>query len=254
LAPALATATVALREVDLTVAAEAVIEAVRQSTVSAQVTGRVVDLRFDVGDRVEKGTVIARIDERAASQVAAAAEAQAREAEAAMLNARQNLDRTRQLFSQKFVSQASLDKAETDFRAAEARFKSVLAGAGAAATERSFTTIVAPYSGVVLTRHVQLGEMASPGKPLLTGFDPSSLRAVATVPTGQTAAISAGAKARVEVPALGRWIEARAVQFCPLPTRARKPRKFALSCRRTSRALRPACLRERTSPPARLHA
>ena len=212
---ALATAPVALREVELTVSTEAVVEAVRQSTVSAQVTGRVVDLRFDVGDRVEKGTVIARIDERAATQVAAAAEAQAREAEAAMLNARQNLDRTRQLFSQKFVSQASLDKAETDFRAAEARYKSVLAGAGAAATERSFTTIVAPYSGVVLTRHVQLGEMAAPGKPLLTGFDPSSLRAVATVPTGQAVAISSGSKARVEIPALERWIDARAVQVLP---------------------------------------
>ena len=213
--PAFASAPVALREVDLTVSAEAVVEAVRQSTVSAQVTGRVVDLRFDVGDRVDKGAVIARIDERAVAQVAAAAEAQVREAEATMLAARQTLDRTRQLFTQKFVSQASLDKADTDFRAAEARYKSVLAGAGAAATERSFTTVVAPYGGIVLARHVQLGEMAAPGKPLLTGFDPSSLRAVATVPAGQVTALTAGAKARLEVPALGRWVDAKSTQVLP---------------------------------------
>ncbi|MFZ1910570.1 MAG: biotin/lipoyl-binding protein, partial [Burkholderiales bacterium] len=64
----LKTAPVELRDMDLTYTAEAVVEAVRQSTVSAQIAGRIVDLRFDVGDFVKKGQVIARIDERAATQ------------------------------------------------------------------------------------------------------------------------------------------------------------------------------------------
>ncbi len=211
----LATGTVEVREVELTVSAEAVVEAVRQSTVSAQVSGRIVDIRFDVGDRVQKGDVIVRIDERAASQALAASEAQAREAEAAMVNARAQLDRTRQLVQQKFVSQAALDKAESDFKGAESRFKATLAGAGAAATERSFATIVAPYSGIVSARHVQLGEMASPGKPLLTGFDPSGLRVVATVASAQVPAIQAGAGARIEVPSLERWIDVKSVTVVP---------------------------------------
>ena len=54
-------APVELREVDLTVTAEAVVEAVRQSTVAAQVAGRIVDLRFDVGDAVKKGELLATI-------------------------------------------------------------------------------------------------------------------------------------------------------------------------------------------------
>ena len=214
-APPLATATAELREVELATTAEAVVEAVRQSTVSAQVSGRIVDIRFDVGDRVEKGAVILRIDERAASQAVAASEAQVREAEAALVNARAQFERTRQLLAQKFVSQAALDKAEADYKAAESRMKATLAGAGAAATEKSFTTIVAPYSGVVSARHVQLGEMASPGKPLLTGFDPTGLRVVATVPSAQVPAIQAGAKARIEVPSLGRWVEVKGVTVVP---------------------------------------
>ena len=68
----LKTAPVELREVELDTSAEAVVEAVRQSTVSAQIAGRIVDLRFDVGDYVKKGQVIARIDERAVSQAEAA--------------------------------------------------------------------------------------------------------------------------------------------------------------------------------------
>ncbi|HEX5634027.1 MAG TPA: efflux RND transporter periplasmic adaptor subunit, partial [Gemmatimonadales bacterium] len=177
---------------------------------------RIVDLRFDVGDRVGKGEVIARIDERAATQAVAASEAQVRSAEAALANARANWERAQQLFAQKFISQSALDKARADFQAAESQMKAMLAGAGQAATERSFATLVAPYGGVVASRHVQLGEMATPGKPIMTGFDPSTLRVVANVASTQVAAIQAGGgKARVEVPAAGRWIAARAITVVP---------------------------------------
>ena len=123
----LRTAPVELRDVALTVSAEAVVEAVRQSTVSAQVSGRIVDIRFDVGDRVRKGDVIVRIDERGATQALAASEAQLHEAEAALVNARAQYERAKQLLAQKFVSQAAVDKAEADFKAAESRMKAMLA-------------------------------------------------------------------------------------------------------------------------------
>jgi RND family efflux transporter MFP subunit len=211
----LKTAPVEMRDMDLSYTAEAVVEAVRQSTVSAQIAGRIVDLRFDVGDYVKKGQVIARIDERAVTQAEAASVAQVREAQAALANARAQYERSKQLLAQKFISQAALDKAESDYRAAQARVSALLAGAGAAATERSFATIVAPYSGVVSARYVELGEMATPGKPLFTGFDPSTLRVVATVPQAQVAAIQAGAKARVEVPSTGKWIDVKNIVVVP---------------------------------------
>ena len=213
--PALPSAPVELREVELTQSAEATVEAVRQSTVSSQIAGRIVDLRFDVGDRVQKGDVIARIDERAASQAVAASQAQVRAAEAAMVNARANVERSQQLFAKNFISQAALDKARADFQSAESQMKAMLAGAGQAATERSFATIVAPYSGFVASRHVSLGEMATPGKPIMTGFDPSTLRVVATVASAQVPAIQAAGRARVEIPAANRWVEAKSITVVP---------------------------------------
>lgn len=209
------TGSVELREVDVGYSAEAVIEAVRQSTVSAQIAGRIVELRFDVGDAVKKGEVIARIDERAVSQAEAASVAQVAEARAALANTRAQYERSKQLLAQKFISQAALDQAEAAYKSAQARVSALLAGAGQAATERSFATIVAPYSGVVSARHVELGEMASPGKPLFTGFDPSTLRVVANVPQAEVAAIQAGAKARVEVPSTGRWIDVKSIVVVP---------------------------------------
>ena len=213
--PEFRAAAVEVREIDLAYSSEAVIEAVRQSTVSAQISGRIVELRFDVGDFVKQGEVIVRIDERAAGQALAASEAQVREADAAARNARVSYERSRQLLTQKFLSQAAVDKAEADSKQAQARLSAMLAGAGQAATERSFATIVAPYSGVVAARHVELGEMAVPGKPLMTGFDPSTLRAVANIPQAQVAAIQASGRARIEVPSLGRWIEVRQLSVVP---------------------------------------
>lgn len=214
-ATALKTAAVELRDIELTASAEAVVEAVRQSTVSAQIAGRIVDLRFDVGDYVKQGEVIARIDERAVAQAAQASEAQVREAQAALANARANYERSRQLLAQKFISQAALDQAEAAYKAAQARVSALIAGAGAAATERSFATLVAPYSGVVSARHVELGEMAAPGRPIMTGFDPSTLRVVANVPQAQVAAIRALGKARIEVPSLGRWVDVKSMTLVP---------------------------------------
>ena len=150
--PDLKSAAVEVRELELTYSAEALVEAVRQSTVSAQIAGRIVELRFDVGDAVKKGEVIARIDERAASRALEASEAQVREAQAALANARASYERSKQLLAQRFISQAALDQAESAYKAAQARVSALLAGAGAAATERSFATIVAPYSGVVSAR------------------------------------------------------------------------------------------------------
>ena len=116
--PAPKTAVAEIRDIALTTSAEAVIEAVRQSTVSAQIAGRIVDLRFDVGDYVKKGQVIARIDERAVSQAEAASVAQVNEAQAALANARAQYERSKQLLEQKFISQAALDKAQSEHPAA----------------------------------------------------------------------------------------------------------------------------------------
>lgn len=211
----LSAAVVEAREIDLDYSAEAVVEAVRQSTVAAQIAGRVVEVRFDVGDAVKKGEVIVRIDERAATQAVAASAAQVQEAQATLANARAQYERSKQLAAQKFISPAGLEKAETDYKAAQARVSSIVAGAGQASTERSFATIVAPYSGVVSARHVEVGEMATPGKPLMTGFDPSSLRVVANLPQAQLAVIQAVGKAWVEIPALGKRIEAKQITVVP---------------------------------------
>jgi RND family efflux transporter MFP subunit len=74
---------------------------------------------------------------------------------------------------------------------------------------------MAPYSGVVAVRHVELGEMASPGKALMTGFDPKDLRVVASIPQYKLADVRRSARAQVEFPSFSKWVTAKAVTLLP---------------------------------------
>lgn len=212
----LAVATVQYRDVAQTYSSEGLVEAARQSTVSAQISGRVKEINFDVGDRVSKGQVIVRIDEREAVQALAGSQAQVLQAQANAQNAKASYERSKQLFAQKFISQAALDKAQADYKVAMAQAAASEAGVGQASLARDYTSVIAPYGGVVAARLVELGEMVMPGKPLMTGFDPSEMRVVVSVPQYQLAAIGAKPEVVVEAPSLNRWIKAASSTVQPL--------------------------------------
>lgn len=212
------TAPVQYREVAQTYIADGLVEAVRQSTVSAQISGRVVEINFDVGDHVNKGQVILRIDEREAVQAVAGSQAQLMQAQANMQNSKAAYERAKQLFVKKFISQAALDKAQAEYKVALAQTQASEALAGQSRLMRGYAAVLAPYSGVVAARLVELGEMVMPGKPLMTGFDPAEMRAVADLPQGKLASIGVRGKieAMVEAPSLNRWIKPTSATLHPV--------------------------------------
>ncbi|MFA6013468.1 MAG: efflux RND transporter periplasmic adaptor subunit [Gallionellaceae bacterium] len=203
------------REVAQTYSIDGVVEAARQATLSAQISGRVKAVMFDVGDRVTKGQIILKIDESEADQALAGSSAQLSQAQAALTNAKANYERSQQLFAQKFISQATLDKAKTDYEMAEAQAKASEAGAQQSVLARSYTTVAAPYSGVVSARMVEMGEMVTVGKPLMTGFDPSELRIITNVPQHKLSEIGSAPIASVEVPEIHRWLKVASVSVQP---------------------------------------
>jgi RND family efflux transporter MFP subunit len=197
----LASVVVAPHRVDLTFPAESLVEAVQQTTVGAQIAGRVVEVKADAGQEVRKGEVLMRIDAREAEEATRAANAQ-------YANARLNYERTKSLVAQKFMSAAALDKAKADYDAAAA-------SRAAAGASESHATIVAPLTGVVARRHAELGDMATPGKPLFTIYEPGGLRVTASIPQYRLNAMRKVTTARVEFPELGKWVDATAVKLLP---------------------------------------
>lgn len=197
---------------------DGVVEAVRQTVIAAQVQGAVVELGARAGDAVKAGQVLARIDARAAAQNNAASRAQVQAARTALDVATREYQRQKQLFEKQYISQAALERAEAQFRATSAELNAQIAQASATQIQSGFFVVKAPYAGVVTDVPVALGDMAMPGRPLLTMYDPAALRVTASVPQTALASLATGQPARIELPALPadrRWLTQPRVQVLP---------------------------------------
>ena len=160
---------------------DGVVEPVRQATLAAQVAGSIVSLSVKVGDTVRAGQELARIDARAAGQNAQASAAQVDAARASLTVAGKDFERQQQLLQKQYISQAALERSKAQFDAAQAQVKALQAQSDAAQTQQRFFVIQAPFAGVVSEVPVAVGDMAMPGRPLLTMHDPSDLRVTASV-------------------------------------------------------------------------
>lgn len=197
---------------------DGVVEAVRQTVIAAQVAGAVVRLDAKAGDQVKTGQVLLRIDARAADQNAAASQAQVQAAKASLDVASKDFERQKQLFLKNYISQAALERAESEFKSTQAQVTAQLAQAGAASTQSGFYVVRAPFAGVIAEVPVSLGDMAMPGRPLITLYDPSALRVTAALPQSVAAQMAASPSPRIELPGLpaaAAWVQASRVQLLP---------------------------------------
>jgi RND family efflux transporter MFP subunit len=198
---------------------DGVVEAVRQTVLAAQVSGAIVAVNVKAGDHVKAGQVLLRIDARAANQNAAASDAQVLAARSSLALASSELERQRRLYQKQYISRAALERAEAQFRATSADVAAQLAQAGAARTQSGFFVLKAPYDGVVAEVPAMPGDMAMPGRPLLTLYDPAVLRVTAALPQMVAARLPPEPAAKLELPELPperRWPAPARVQLLPM--------------------------------------
>lgn len=161
------------------------VEAVMQSTLSSQISGRVLSLNVKAGDRVKAGQVLATIDDRETQTGLIRSQAQLHQSDAEMGQLQIALKRTQELKSQGFVSSAALDLADAQFKAAQAGRDSASAATIQAKVTQSFSKVTAPYDAWVLETSAQAGDLAMPGRPLMTVYAPQPLRVVMHWPASQ---------------------------------------------------------------------
>ncbi len=176
---------------------DGVVEAIMRSTVSAQVSGRITEVNFDVDDLVEKGAVIARIRDKEYKARLQQAEANLKEALAQHKDAKLAYDRAKDMFQKKVVSASDYDRSQAALKASEARVAAARAAVSAAREQLANTVIRAPYSGVVVERHVEVGETVRPGQAVMTGLSLDKLRVSVEVPQNFIKAIRHHLSARV---------------------------------------------------------
>lgn len=165
------------------------IEAIQQATVSAETSGRITEINFDVGNNVSVGQILIRLTSEEQQAGLTASRAAVREAEARLTEAQNEYQRVENVYAKKLVAKTALDKASADLKAAEQKLKAANANLQSASQKLKYTSIRAPYSGVVVKRLVEVGEAVAPGKPLMEGLSLDKLRVVAQIPQSLQASL-----------------------------------------------------------------
>jgi len=138
-----------------------------ESVVAAEVSALVVELVAREGDTVEKGAPLVRLRTTTFEIRQQAAEAQHKEAEARMRLAERNLERARELFAAKVISQQQLDDASFEFTAWQGRVEQLQASITGIKLDLARCTIRAPFAGVVTRERTEVGEWLGEGDPVM---------------------------------------------------------------------------------------
>lgn len=134
----------------------------RKAAVASKGTGRLVFLGVVEGDKVAKGQIIARLEDNDIKAQLEQAKASLKVAEADVREAENSFKRTKALFATKSVTLAELEQAEARLMRVQANVDLAKAGVTAAEVALDNTLIRAPFSGTVLTKNADVGEIVAP--------------------------------------------------------------------------------------------
>lgn len=179
----------------------ATVEAASTANISTRMSGTVEDVRVDVGSSVRRGDTLVVLDDRDV-------EARVDRAAAALRQTRRYHRRIRTLAGDGAATEQELDDAEADLEKARA-------GLEEARAQRAYVALRSPFDGVVTRRSVDPGDLAAPGRPVLTLVETGSVKVVADLPAELAPTVEAGTPVTVVEPRSGRRAAAEVVRASP---------------------------------------
>jgi membrane fusion protein, multidrug efflux system len=187
-------------------------QAVRDVTYSAEVPGRIEALRVDIGDRIRKGRIIARID-------FGTLKAQAEQAVTAYDLAKSTYERLASLEGEGVISSQQIDEAKSSMLSAKA-------GVSIAEQNVKKAVVRSTYSGIVGAKFVEKGEYVAPGTPLVKVVDYKTIVVEAKLAETQAASIGRNADVTVDIEALHKSFKGKVETL--IPTADRDSKTFTL--------------------------
>ncbi len=187
----------------------------RTSTISSRVMAMVVARRVQVGDVVAKGAVLLEIDPAVAAGSVDQAEGALAQALAARELAARQVERFEQLAAEAAASQLELDLAKTDLARAEGAVQQARGAVAAARAVAADSRITAPFAGSVVELWVDRGDLAAPGRPLVTLAADGPRRVEVGVPESLAAALTVGTALEVAVDGIPGRLAGSIVELAP---------------------------------------
>ncbi|MGV1794729.1 efflux RND transporter periplasmic adaptor subunit [Rhizobium sp. A37_96] len=174
----------------------------RRVTLTARLSGTLAAVEADVGTTVRTGDVIARFETETLTltldKLVATTEAKA----ATLLRAQKDLERTRSLAATGGIAQAKLTEVETDAAVLKAELRALQAEEAEARRALDDAVVTAPFDGIVNTRGINPGQAVSINTELFEIVDIARLDMVALLPPQESAELSIGQMAEIEVEGL----------------------------------------------------
>ena len=168
--------------------------------ITSRIAGRITDLKLLEGDRVTRGQVICRIEDIDIRNELRKAEADLLQAQANMMNAKRTIDRDERLFAQHVIAAKDRDDARTAYDQAVASVASNKANVDFFKDQLKDTAIVSPVDGVIVNKALEVGEWVTPGTPILTVDDLTTIWARVDVQETDLGSIYVGKAAQVVLP------------------------------------------------------
>jgi len=184
---------------DETIQLTGAVEAINDATLAAQASGK-VDFIAENGTVVEKGTVVARLDQAQALATMQQAEAAMQTAEAQLALARDNYNRIEPLQDRKAISALEFEQARLQVEQAEASVRQLEAALVSMSVQLENRTVRAPFAGTVEYKYLEPGEHAGTGDPLVRVVSVQKVKVLAGVPERYSADVRVGSRVSLSFP------------------------------------------------------
>ena len=164
-----------------------------------RIGGKLLERRVDVGTAVTRGQPLARLDPQDARLSAAAAAAQVAAADADLSFARSELDRSKQLLEQKFISQAAYDNKLSSYNVAAAKRESARAQSAVSGNQAAYTTLTSDSNGIITAVLAEAGQVVAAGQAVMKLARTEEREVLISVAESQATTIRAGTPAQVSL-------------------------------------------------------
>lgn len=213
------------------------LEPEQAATVRAQVAGSVLRTYVDAGERVKRGQLLARLDDRAVEENFLSARSAVRTAETALELARRNHERTERLEEAGALAERDLETARLELTNAEGTLADARARLTNAQEELEDTRVRAPFDGIVSERDVDAGDVVQVGAALFSIVDPTRLRLEASVPAEQIGRLRQGTEVEFTVTGVDRRITGKIERINPVVDPATRQVRIYVGIPNLDRAL-----------------
>jgi RND family efflux transporter MFP subunit len=191
------------------------VQAEQLASVTSRVVANILEMRATAGQRVTSGEVLVLLDDRDLQHRLAQARDAVRSAEATLAQAQSDYRRDEPLFRQQVITPYDFEHTQTNLKTAEANFHRLQQAEREAEVNLSYAVIRSPFSGVIVDKLANVGDLAAPGKPLFTMYEQGRLWLEANVPEDLLGRMRIGESRTLRIDAISRNLLGRVVEIVP---------------------------------------